>query len=184
MCLHCPLAGNTRKPALVCRISYKVDIVIVCGSGLAPLADAIQNPVQVEYKDIPFFPESSVKGEVAKAMLPCIHLFESINFAAGHSSTLVFGDLHGHKVVAMKGRFHYYEVNRRRNFSFTVSLIRPWRRVTSPRRSEWASACLQHLVRRLWWSLMQPVALTKVSSLAVHYYTCAVMVSTPLQRLN
>lgn len=71
------------------RVFYNVDVAVICGSGLSGLVDIIQNAVSVPFEDIPYFPRSTV---------------------AGHGSELVFGDLHGHKVVAAKGRFHYYEV--------------------------------------------------------------------------
>lgn len=61
---------------------------IVLGSGLGALADQIENPIVVSYKDIPGFPVST---------------------ATGHKGNFIFGDLGGKKVVAMQGRFHYYE---------------------------------------------------------------------------
>ena len=61
---------------------------IVLGSGLGKLADKIQNPVVIPYKDIPGFPEST---------------------AVGHKGNFIGGELGGKFVVAMQGRFHYYE---------------------------------------------------------------------------
>ena len=61
---------------------------IVLGSGLGNLADKIENKVVIHYKDIPFFPVST---------------------AVGHKGNLVIGTLGGKCVVAMQGRFHYYE---------------------------------------------------------------------------
>jgi len=61
---------------------------IVLGSGLGKLADKIQNPVVIPYKDIPGFPEST---------------------AIGHKGNFIGGELGGKFVVAMQGRFHYYE---------------------------------------------------------------------------
>ncbi|GAE36863.1 purine-nucleoside phosphorylase [Halalkalibacter akibai] len=63
-------------------------IGLILGSGLGVLADEIENPVKVRYEDIPNFPVSTV---------------------AGHAGQLVFGTLEGKQVVAMQGRFHYYE---------------------------------------------------------------------------
>ncbi|MCP3738659.1 purine-nucleoside phosphorylase [Rossellomorea sp. BNER] len=63
-------------------------IGLILGSGLGVLADEIENPVRVPYKEIPNFPVSTV---------------------AGHAGQLVFGQLSGVEVVAMQGRFHYYE---------------------------------------------------------------------------
>lgn len=72
------------------RVTFNVGLAVICGSGLSGLTDIIQNPVSVPFEDIPYFPRSTV---------------------AGHGSELVFGNLHGHKIVAAKGRFHYYEGN-------------------------------------------------------------------------
>ena len=65
-----------------------IDIAIVLGSGLGPLADEIENPIVIDYKDIPHYPVSTL---------------------AGHDGKLIIGTLEGKTVVAMKGRFHYYE---------------------------------------------------------------------------
>lgn len=61
---------------------------IVLGSGLGKLADRIENPVVIPYKDIPGFPVST---------------------AVGHKGNFIAGTLGGKFVVAMQGRFHYYE---------------------------------------------------------------------------
>ena len=61
---------------------------IVLGSGLGKLADRIANPVVVPYSEIPHFPLST---------------------AQGHKGNFIAGELGGKFVVAMQGRFHYYE---------------------------------------------------------------------------
>jgi purine-nucleoside phosphorylase len=61
---------------------------LILGSGLGVLADEIETPVKIPYGDIPDFPVSTVEG---------------------HAGQLVFGRLEGIEVVAMQGRFHYYE---------------------------------------------------------------------------
>ena len=61
---------------------------IILGSGLGALADKIQDPVIIPYKDILQFP---------------------IPTAIGHKGNFIFGTLGGRSVVAMQGRFHYYE---------------------------------------------------------------------------
>ena len=63
-------------------------IAIVLGSGLGSLADDIKNKVIINYKDIPNFPVSTV---------------------VGHKGELIFGTLDKIPVIAMNGRFHYYE---------------------------------------------------------------------------
>ncbi|MBQ5803892.1 MAG: purine-nucleoside phosphorylase [Bacteroidales bacterium] len=61
---------------------------IVLGSGLGKLADKIENPTVIAYKDIPNF---------------------SVSTAVGHKGNLIAGTLGGKPVLAMQGRFHYYE---------------------------------------------------------------------------
>ncbi len=61
---------------------------IVLGSGLGRLADQIADPVVIPYRDIPGFPVST---------------------AVGHKGNFIAGELGGKFVVAMQGRFHYYE---------------------------------------------------------------------------
>ena len=63
-------------------------IGIVLGSGLGKLADLIENPVVVPYKDLPGFPVST---------------------AVGHKGNFIAGKLGGKSVIAMQGRIHYYE---------------------------------------------------------------------------
>lgn len=63
-------------------------IGIVLGSGLGELADRIVNPLVIPYAEIPHFRQST---------------------AMGHKGNLIVGMLGGHCVVAMQGRFHYYE---------------------------------------------------------------------------
>jgi len=63
-------------------------IGIILGSGLGPLVNEIENPIEINYCDIPNFPLTTIEG---------------------HAGKLVFGGLGGKKVLAMKGRFHYYE---------------------------------------------------------------------------
>ena len=63
-------------------------IGIILGSGLGEMADAIENPVIIDYHEIPHFPVSTVQG---------------------HKGRLVIGELEGKTVLCMQGRFHYYE---------------------------------------------------------------------------
>lgn len=64
------------------------EIGIVCGSGLGGLVSGIKVQHTLKYEDIPHFPVSSVQG---------------------HGKALVFGLLGGKRVIAMTGRFHFYE---------------------------------------------------------------------------
>lgn len=68
--------------------ALKVEIGLVLGSGLGGLADEIENPIIIDYHDIPHFPVSTVPG---------------------HKGRLVIGRLEGKVVMCMQGRFHYYE---------------------------------------------------------------------------
>ncbi len=61
---------------------------IILGTGLGELASKIENSIEIDYKNIPNFPVSTVEG---------------------HAGKLIFGDFGGKKILAMKGRFHYYE---------------------------------------------------------------------------
>ena len=64
------------------------EVAIILGSGLGSLGDKLENATAVAYTDIPGFVQST---------------------APGHAGRLIFGLLAGKKVVAMQGRFHYYE---------------------------------------------------------------------------
>lgn len=66
----------------------KPEIAIVLGSGLGVLKDDIENKVIIKYEDIPEFPISTVEG---------------------HAGELIIGELSGKTIIAMNGRFHYYE---------------------------------------------------------------------------
>ncbi|MEK3743358.1 purine-nucleoside phosphorylase [Brevibacillus sp. FSL K6-0770] len=70
------------------KLSEKPTIGLVLGSGLGVLADEIENPVVIPYHEIPGFTVSTV---------------------VGHKGQLVIGKLQGKQVVAMQGRFHFYE---------------------------------------------------------------------------
>ena len=48
------------------QYSHPIDIAIILGSGLGPLADEIENPVIIDYQDIPFFPKSTIPGHEGK----------------------------------------------------------------------------------------------------------------------
>lgn len=78
-------------------------IAIILGTGLGPLADLIQEPQVIPYKEIPGFPESTV---------------------AGHAGKFIFGTLSGHRVMAMQGRFHYYEGYDMKTVTFPVRVMR------------------------------------------------------------
>ncbi len=68
--------------------AFTPEIGIVLGSGLGSFADSLQIIHTIPYSTIDHFPVSTV---------------------AGHSGRLIFGELFGKHIVAMQGRFHYYE---------------------------------------------------------------------------
>ena len=70
------------------KIAFEPEVGIILGTGLGGLADGIDTVASLDYHEIPDFPVSTVEG---------------------HRGRLIFGMLGGKKVVAMQGRFHYYE---------------------------------------------------------------------------
>ncbi|MEL5940958.1 purine-nucleoside phosphorylase, partial [Tetragenococcus halophilus] len=65
-----------------------VEFGLILGSGLGELAEEIEDAQTITYDQIPHFPVSTVTG---------------------HAGQLVYGTLAGKRVLAMQGRFHYYE---------------------------------------------------------------------------
>lgn len=63
-------------------------IAIILGSGLGVLSDDFEEKVVINYKEIPNFPESTVEW---------------------HAGELIIGKLNGVEIMAMNGRFHFYE---------------------------------------------------------------------------
>lgn len=79
------------------------EIGLILGSGLGELADEIENAVQIDYSEIPHFPVSTVEG---------------------HAGKLVIGTLNGKTVLAMQGRFHYYEGYSMQDVTFPVRVMK------------------------------------------------------------
>jgi purine-nucleoside phosphorylase len=88
-------------------IRNKVDLVpnigIITGTGLGSLADDVEKVGEVEYQNIPHFPVSTVES---------------------HPGKLVFGILKGKPVVAMLGRFHFYEGYSMKQVTFPVRVLK------------------------------------------------------------
>ncbi|WP_082235976.1 purine-nucleoside phosphorylase [Halobacillus massiliensis] len=96
---------NTKEAAAFIRenLTTTPAVGLILGSGLGVLAEEIQNPIQISYKDIPHFPESTVSG---------------------HKGQLVIGELEGRQVIAMQGRFHYYEGYDMKQVTFPVRVMK------------------------------------------------------------
>jgi len=85
------------------KVSLVPQIGIILGTGLGSLADGIEFTAKVDYTDIPHFPVSTVES---------------------HAGRLLFGNLKGKPVVAMQGRFHYYEGYTMQQVTFPVRVLK------------------------------------------------------------
>lgn len=85
------------------KITFSPEIGIILGTGLGGLAKEIDVHYSIAYEDIPNFPVSTVEG---------------------HSGKLIFGEIGGKKVVAMQGRFHYYEGYSMNEIVFPVRVMK------------------------------------------------------------
>ena len=85
------------------KIQNKPTIGIVLGSGLGNLVDDMEVETIIPYSDILNFPVSTVQG---------------------HAGRLVIGTLEGKKVIAMQGRFHYYEGYSMQEVTFPVRVMK------------------------------------------------------------
>lgn len=79
------------------------DTAIILGSGLGALVDHIEDKTVIPYSQIPNFPISTVEG---------------------HSGNLIFGKLGNRKVMAMQGRFHYYEGYDMKQVTFPIRVMK------------------------------------------------------------
>lgn len=73
---------------LKARMHTSPKTAIILGTGLGQLTSEITDSYEFSYKDIPHFPVSTVEG---------------------HAGKLIFGKLGGKDIMAMEGRFHFYE---------------------------------------------------------------------------
>lgn len=85
------------------KTTLKPQIGIILGSGLGGLTKEIDIKFSIPYKSIPNFPVSTVEG---------------------HKGQLIFGTLGGKNVVAMQGRFHYYEGYSMNEIIFPVRILK------------------------------------------------------------
>ena len=84
------------------RMTSKPETAIILGSGLGHLADEIEVETEIAYSEIPNMPVSTVEG---------------------HSGKMLFGKLGGKEILAMQGRFHYYEGYSMKEVTFPVRVM-------------------------------------------------------------
>ena len=83
--------------------NLEIKVGLILGSGLGDMANEIVDPIIIDYKDIPYFPVSTVPG---------------------HAGRLVIGQLENKTVLCMQGRFHYYEGYGMDQVVFPVQVMR------------------------------------------------------------
>lgn len=85
------------------KTDYKPQIGIILGTGLGSLAEAINAEQKINYQDIPHFPVSTVES---------------------HFGRLLFGKVSDKEVLAMQGRFHYYEGYTMQEITFPIRVMK------------------------------------------------------------
>lgn len=85
------------------KTNFSPEYGVILGSGLGGFTDDIEVEYILPYSEIPNFPVSTVQG---------------------HKGALVFGNINGKKVVAMQGRFHYYEGYTMKEVTFPVRVMK------------------------------------------------------------
>ncbi|MCU7495216.1 MAG: purine-nucleoside phosphorylase [Ignavibacteria bacterium] len=85
------------------KVSGDYEVGIILGTGLGGLVKEIAIEAEIEYGDLPHFPLSTVES---------------------HHGKLIFGRINGKKVVAMQGRFHYYEGYTMQQITYPVRVMK------------------------------------------------------------
>ncbi len=91
------------QAAIKARVKITPRAGLILGTGLGGLAEQIESPIAIPYGEIPHFPAST---------------------APGHAGRLVCGTLRGTPIVAMEGRFHYYEGYSLQQVTFPVRVMK------------------------------------------------------------
>jgi len=94
---------NQTKAYIIQQTRCSPEAGIVLGSGLGSLVDEIEISHSLDYESIPHFPVSTVKG---------------------HSGKLIVGMLGGKQVIAMQGRFHFYEGYSMQEVAFPIRVMK------------------------------------------------------------
>ena len=87
---------------LKAKMTTKPETAIILGTGLGELAKEIEKETVIPYTEIPNFPVSTVEG---------------------HAGCLIFGRLGGKDILAMEGRFHYYEGYDMKQVTFPIRVM-------------------------------------------------------------
>ncbi len=87
---------------LKAKMSTKPETAIILGSGLGELTQEIEKELEIPYSEIPNFPVSTVEG---------------------HAGCMIFGKLGGKDILAMDGRFHYYEGYDMKEVTFPIRVM-------------------------------------------------------------
>jgi purine-nucleoside phosphorylase len=93
----------TTKNILEKTRHFSPEFGIILGTGLGGLVREIITEFEIPYTDIPHFPQSTVKG---------------------HGGKLIFGSIGNRKVMAMQGRFHFYEGYSMKQITFPVRVMK------------------------------------------------------------
>lgn len=94
---------NEARNHIMEKVGDVPEIALILGSGLGDMAEAVDDKIVIDYRDIPNFPASTVQG---------------------HKGRLVFGNMGGRKTVFMQGRFHYYEGYKMEDVVFPVWVMK------------------------------------------------------------
>lgn len=94
---------NESRDYIKSKLDKIPDFAVILGSGLGSLVNEIENKITIKYSEVPFFPESTV---------------------AGHAGEFVAGYIGSKYIIAMNGRFHFYEGYGLQEVTFPVRVMR------------------------------------------------------------